>query len=205
MKPEKHMYFYSLLDAFDEPGCPVCRLRESSRRQYFKNLINEAFDDKDFMMTFIDRNGLCSDHSHDLFEYKDGLSQAFACSYILRKYVSEVKADKKRKEVDCSACTFVKENEKRYIAVISDFINDSEFVAHAEHALLCIPHFEMVRKSIKKMPEWFLSRHIDGYSHMYSDLQKYIDYRNYSLEEKPEISREEALIWMDALRLTGGF
>jgi len=55
------------------------------------------------------------------------------------------------------------------------------------------------------MPEWFLARHIEGYSEMTGVLQEYIDYRNYSLEDKESITKEKALIWTDALSLTGGY
>jgi len=67
--------------AFEEPGCPICRLRAGAERRYVQTLLYEYVNDGETRVGFVRSRGLCSYHAwfvqaNEQLLFSDGLKTA---------------------------------------------------------------------------------------------------------------------------------
>lgn len=77
--------YHDLLDAFDQPGCPVCRLSARSVRRYLDSLFYEFVNDATARDSLVNSHGFCAEHAGLLLETR--IADALGASIIYRNIV----------------------------------------------------------------------------------------------------------------------
>jgi hypothetical protein len=207
--PEKHIPFFRLLRALARDECPICCIAREAVAGYFGNLLYENVNDKGFRERFDRDRGLCNKHSYELAGLNDGL----AVGIIYRKLLEtagDALANGRRSERhsgSCVVCDCEREAELQAIAVLADFLEDDELrEAFAASSGLCVPHLSMLEDRVWPLPDWFVELHKEKYSRLLECLDLYLDSCSFSLtERKPALSREEQLVWREAIARIAGY
>ncbi|MFH1368852.1 MAG: DUF6062 family protein [Elusimicrobiota bacterium] len=180
---EKHMPYYELLNACGKNECPVCFLVKHGIKRYFDSLLYESVNDVGLRQEFVSDKGFCNFHSYKLLGYHDDLAFSIMHLDLLRNEIKELKVSRlKPKETkNCIVCKLSRASEIRYIGLIKDYLNDEEFkIRFLESKGLCVPHYEMLKSEVKKLPKWFNSFQIKKYEELYEYLDRFNDSFNAS-------------------------
>lgn len=168
MGEEKFVGYFRLVEACDEPGCPVCRCLNRESRSYLDALLYEQVTDPDTRRAIRASWGFCNWHTWMLLEIKDSI---FGASIIYEDLIKEALertgrvgdgADGRRRgwfsalrhrsrpstivnlyqsRATCPACANTAETEKRYLETLVRFIDDGDLkAAYARSDGLCLPH-----------------------------------------------------------------
>jgi hypothetical protein len=83
--------YIALKQAFAEQGCPLCRLREHSGRQYLSWLLHERVNDMATRLKLAQSWGFCGDHAWQLQELEwercqDGMGTAILWEWLIERY-----------------------------------------------------------------------------------------------------------------------
>ena len=73
--------YTDLLDAFKQPGCPVCRLERSAVDSYLDNLFQSNLKDIEVSQSLRESLGLCREHSYQMLDSKFGDALTFSLIY----------------------------------------------------------------------------------------------------------------------------
>jgi hypothetical protein len=73
--------YTDLLDAFKQPGCPVCRLERSAVDGYLDNLFQSNLKDLEVSQGLRESLGLCREHSWQMLDSKFGDALTFSLIY----------------------------------------------------------------------------------------------------------------------------
>lgn len=65
--------YYAILEACNQPGCPVCRMVEHSNERYLDNLLYENVNDGELRNHLRHSLGFCNRHAWQLLEFGDVL------------------------------------------------------------------------------------------------------------------------------------
>ena len=161
----RHTTFFELLAAFDQPGCPLCRLARASTRLYFDALGYEQVNDIE-LRAELRANGLCQRHAWVFLEesgnrlgvaivYRDLLQHALRglqasgtgqrglgrrlASFLAAGRPAE--AERPRAAHSCLACRVESEAEARYRSTLVEHLGELDVRARlAASDGLCLPH-----------------------------------------------------------------
>ncbi len=203
-KNSKHLSYYDLIEVFEKPGCPICRLTKKGIEDYYESLIYEYINDMGFRDTFRIDKGFCKYHAYKFLEYNDGLAVSLPYRDLLNDILKDLKSVSKRNKKEkkaspssCMVCRMKKDIEKTYLSIIVDYIEDDEFVSKfVKSDGLCIPHYERLLSRMKHPPKWLVDFHVKKYREILKGLDRYIDSCNYSLgERRPKLTKKEKLVW----------
>ena len=171
MPREKHTPYYTLLESFAEKGCPVCHLLVKSLERYLDGLLYDSVNDPKTREVLRKSKGFCNNHAWRLKSLGDGLGTAIIYRDILSHLHSRMRtvpANKlsqymegtakgrffrpsKRTAGSCPACLALGRNEKRYLGVLTENIDDGQFnSAYKASDGLCLSHFLKAVKMVKK-------------------------------------------------------
>jgi len=73
--------YTDLLDAINQPGCPVCRLERSAVDGYLDNLLQSNLKDLEVRLDLRESLGLCREHSWQMLDSRFGDALAFSLIY----------------------------------------------------------------------------------------------------------------------------
>src|SRR4030042_2293803 len=73
--------YTNLLDAFKQPGCPVCQLERSAVDGYLDNLFQSNLKDLEVRQGLRESLGLCREHSWQMLDSKFGDALTFSLVY----------------------------------------------------------------------------------------------------------------------------
>lgn len=207
-----HTHYYTVMETMNKEECPVCSLMKKAMGQYFEHLIHDAFSDEEFILEFRARYGFCHEHAHQFRSYNNGLAAGSTYRYMLILLIEELKSGKHRyfkKEIkpDCPACAHMKEKEKDFLFIIQEYCDEPAFhEKFKESPGLCAPHYkDLLEKTKGKLPKWLQEFQVANFEAMLTRVYKFLDWSNYSLlEGKPDLTRQEQLIWQEAIDLIAG-
>lgn len=210
MKNEKHIPFYTVLEALSKESCPICYLVQNSVDKYFNVLLYEGINDIDFRKNFDKNKGFCNFHAYKILNYHDGLAVAIIYREVLREYIEEILTEKhtnKNNFRSCVVCSLVTEKEEQYISIVAEYSNDEEFKRGFEdsHGLCLLHYFALLKKNIN-MPDWLKRFHIKKYKDLLNTIDKFIDSNNAALgENRPQLTAKEELCWIEIVKTIVGF
>ncbi len=170
MPKEKHTPYYTVLESFEEKGCPICHLLEKSLERYLEGLLYDSVNDPKTREVVRKSKGFCNLHAWRLKKIGDGLGTAIIYKDILDKLFSQMKTvlpeelshsleraarggilgSLKKTTDSCPACLAFRRNEKMYLEVLSENIDDEQFsLAYKSSDGLCLSHSLGAVKMIK--------------------------------------------------------
>jgi hypothetical protein len=114
------MYF-DLLDAFQQPGCPVCRLSMRSVRRYMDNLFYELVNDPGARDSLLKSHGFCAEHAGLLLETR--IAEALGASIIYRNIIKVILENFPKSASESSP---IPDPTKERLPLIRKFVKSSE-------------------------------------------------------------------------------
>lgn len=130
----RHIPFFQLRDALQEPGCPVCRLAEDAVRSYQRSLLYENVNDSGARAEIAASSGFCHEHAWHLVEYRDVLGVAILHRDLVARFRRELATFQKpdtaelggRRRPPCPACRVRDEAGSTAITTLTSSFRDPE-------------------------------------------------------------------------------
>ena len=140
--PRKHIAYYRVLEAFDQPGCPICSLMDQSVRQRMGAMLYEQVNDPGTRRKLIESRGFCNVHSSLLLELGHPLGVAIIYRDIVDSVSGELNSGKSRRNrAKCLGCVWAENDEKQYLSVLAEHFGEEEMRSRILGSRsLCLPH-----------------------------------------------------------------
>jgi hypothetical protein len=148
---------YNLLEAFKQPGCPVCRLTLDSVHHYLDSVIYEYVNKRDTHLAVRAARGFCPTHAWHIQEKVNASALGIAVLYeglvrTILKDMGEVKPGSGRRVVGqaanalqaqgpCPACQHQATVEEHLLRNLLEYVEEEEFTEGLRaSAGLCLIH-----------------------------------------------------------------
>jgi hypothetical protein len=209
MAVNKHINFFEMQKAAEQPGCPLCRIVNDRADRYIDNMLFEHIANREFRALHRAAGGFCPYHSRNLVSFRDGLAVAILSHDIL---VDRICAFLRRRKWaprgKCPICIEKNKIEEEYLSFLSSSRGASEeerelrdiFTASAG---LCAPHYSALLFSPKGwpriLPGWLKQFHEKKFGSLLERVEAFIEFSAYGREEEfNALSREDQLVWKEA-------
>ena len=156
-KPEKHLPYFTVLEAFQKAkGCALCELEAAGTHRYLDSLLYESVNDPGVREDLLHSRGYCLRHAHLLLGFQDGLGTAILYQDQARLFLDflaglqGLSAKVLRKDAStgwarhgtCPACRLQIEGREYHADVFLEELDHDEMRAAFETSPgLCVPHF----------------------------------------------------------------
>ena len=204
---------YDLVEAFAQPGCPVCQLLQRDVRRFLGNLLYEGVSDPEAHASLQDSYGLCNVHAWQLRQVHEG--QLLSIALFYRSAVTAAlgrleaggspRAEALRPTAACPACKALVDAEERYVGILAAHSTDDQLVqVYRNSDGLCLPHFRQVLNRLGRPDS---ARHLIAlqraiWERLLTDLQTFIEMHDY--RHTGERMAGERDSWLRAIRSLAG-
>jgi hypothetical protein len=225
MPREKHTPYYTLLESFEEKGCPICHLLVKSLERYLDGLLYDSVNDPQTREVLRKSKGFCNNHAWRLKSLGDGLGTAIIYRDILSHLHTRMKAISAKKlsqyiertargrffrpsrktAGSCPACLALGMHEKRYLGILTENMDEGRFrSAYKSSDGLCLPHFlKAIKMGKNKEHSDFLIRvQAEKIELLSEELSKFINKHDYRF--LGEGYGKEADSWVRAIEMVVG-
>jgi len=221
-KPRRHAGEHDLIEAFGQPGCPVCRLSTEAVDAYLTSVCYEQVNDLDLREQLRTAGGFCRSHAERFIKqrlgqlaaaivYRDVLNTArkrlaAGNGFTGRSKLSALFGVRGRRDSrslpPCPGCEAEAEAEGRYLAVLRNRLTDSTVRAKYQAGDgLCLPHIDQALQTDDDGARALAEASVEMLGTIVADLDEYIrkhDYRFTSEvwdggEDTPERAVERAV------------
>jgi hypothetical protein len=220
-KPRRHAGEHDLIEAFGQPGCPVCRLATEAVDAYLTSVCYEQVNDLDLREQLRSAGGFCRPHAERFIKQRLGqLAAAIVYRDVLntaRKRLASGWGARGRSMLagwfgrgkssfrtipQCPGCEVEAEAEGRYLAALRNRLRDAavreKYVAGDG---LCLPHIDQALQVDDPGAEALAEAAVEMLGVIVGDLDEYIkkhDYRFHTTvwnggEDTPERAVERAV------------
>ncbi len=148
---------FDLYQAFEQPGCPVCRLLEESVHAFIEGMMYEYVNEPSTHFAVRDARGFCTTHAWHILEQINASAFGIALLYEglvrnLLEDMGQMKPDGGRRQVmqvaqvlapkgPCPICTHRDTAEAHLLRNLLEYIADDDFAARfGASAGLCLEH-----------------------------------------------------------------
>ena len=230
---DKSFTYFALLEAFDKPGCPVCRFMAEYSLTYLNALFDEQVNDVGVRQKLRASRGFCNWHAWQArYIASSALGVAIMANDLITEEMSRLdkllrgptitrlhrgSPDKvalkslwafvrgwQQKEV-CPACQVILKHERHALETILNFLHDEDFAHRFAHsAPLCILHTTRVVEAQSRHPQL---RRLIGLQHgKYAQLVGELDEfcRKHDYRFTHESWGAESDAWLRAIELLVG-
>jgi hypothetical protein len=198
MKLSSHAYHLS--QAFDQPGCPICRLTADSVHHYLEALMYEYVNKPPTHMAVRAARGFCPMHAWHVLEQINASALGIAILYegLVRnmlKDMGEVTPDSGRRQVAqatsaikpreaCPACTHRDTIENHLLRNLLEHLKQEEFANRfRQSAGLCLPHLRQAldQQGAMAAKALLITIQQDIWSRLQRDLAEFVRNNDYRL------------------------
>lgn len=220
-KPRRHAGEHHLIEAFGQPGCPVCRLSTEAVDAYLTSVCYEQVNDLDLREQLRSAGGFCRPHAERFIKQRLGqLAAAIVYRDVLntaRKRLASGWTGRGRSMLaglfgrgrpsvrtipKCPGCEVEAEAENRYLSTLRNRLRDATVRAKYQAGDgLCLPHIDQALQTDDPGAEALAEAAVEMLGVIVADLDEYIkkhDYRFHSAvwdggEDTPERAVERAV------------
>ena len=220
-KPRRHAGEHDLIEAFSQPGCPVCRLSTEAVDAYLTSVCYEQVNDLDLREQLRSAGGFCRPHAERFIRQRLGqLAAAIVYRDVLntaRKRLAGGWAGRSRSMLAglfgrsrasirtvpaCPGCEVEGEAEVRYLAVLRNRLRDTAVREKYQAGDgLCLPHIDQALQTDDPGAVALAEAAVEMLGAIVDDLDEYIrkhDYRFHEAvwdggEDTPERAVERAV------------
>ena len=160
-----------LADAFDEPGCPVCRERDRTAAAYLESILAESVNDVAFRQDLDAARGFCPAHARAVLDADRRRSGSLGAAILLRATLAvrlrELEAaadaggrtrarrlDEARRRPACPACERVARTEAGIVDSLGRLVDDPSWAQAVAAAPLCLEHLAALAAHRPASPAW---------------------------------------------------
>jgi hypothetical protein len=198
MKLTSHAYHLS--QAFDQPGCPICRLTADSVHHYLEALMYEYVNKPLTHVAVRAARGFCPTHAWHVLERINASALGIAILYegLVRnmlKDMGEITPDSGRRQVTqatsaiksrkaCPACTHRATIEHHLLRNLLEHVTQEEFAnGFRQSAGLCLPHLRQAldQQGAVAAKALLITIQQDIWSQLQRDLAEFVRKNDYRL------------------------
>ncbi|MCC7372924.1 MAG: hypothetical protein IT306_31210 [Chloroflexi bacterium] len=221
-KPRRHAGEHDLIEAFGQPGCPVCRLATEAVDAYLTSVCYEQVNDLDLRAQLRTAGGFCRPHAERFIRQRLGqLAAAIVYRDVLNTARKRLAAggwggrgrsmlsgwfgrakSAARGLPPCPGCEVEAEAEGRYLAALRNRLREpSVREKYQAGDGLCLPHIDQALETDDAGAETLASASVEMLGTIVEQLDEYIkkhDYRFHNPvwdggEDTPERAVERAV------------
>ena len=147
MALSKHINFFELEKASEQPGCPLCVIIEKRAEQYLDNMLFEHISDRPFRAKYKASGGFCAFHSRGLESFRDGLAVAILGRDILEERIKSYESmERWAPKGRCPVCEERDKIEEEYLSFLAEADGESKEEEELKRIFcagdgLCAPHY----------------------------------------------------------------
>jgi hypothetical protein len=205
-KPRRHAGEHDLIEAFDQPGCPVCRLATEAVDAYLTSVCYEQVNDLDLREQLRSvGGGFCRSHAERFLQqrhgqlaaaivYRDVLSTArkrivtSAGQRPLSKLAALLGGRRGRHETTsgprCPGCEVEQDAERRYLGVLVSRLRDERILErYRANDGLCVPHLGRALESDDAGARILADAANDMLTALVGELDEYIRKHDYRFQQ----------------------
>jgi len=215
MPVDKHINFFELQKAAEQPGCPLCRIVADRAERYIDNMLFEHVSDRVFRANHRAAGGFCDFHSRNLASFRDGLAVAILGRDILEERIATF--EKKRlwqPRGRCPICVERDRIEEEYLGFLAEAAGDSPEEKELRAVFtasegLCAPHYARLQFSLKgrprRVPRWLEEFHTKKFRALLERTNQFIELSAYGRQaEFAQLPEKDQVVWKElALALRG--
>lgn len=232
MTEEKFIGYFRLIEACDEPGCPVCRCVTRDSRNYLDALLYEQVTDPDTRRVLRASWGFCNWHTWMLLEiehsifgsaiiYEDILTRAVSradnlgdggrpsrrrswLSRWIRLSEATPGSRTDRERATCPACTAASDSERRYLQTLLRLSDEGDLqAAYARSDGLCLPHlFTLAEEREDGEARLIIDKTREKWRKLGQELGSFIAKHDY--RNRDPYTEEEAASYRRAFEIVAG-
>jgi hypothetical protein len=208
MALERHINFFELQKASEQPGCPLCRIIALRAEQYIDNMLFEHVSDRVFRAKHRDSGGFCPFHARGLESFRDGLAVAILGRDILEERVSSFEKQKPwAPKGYCPVCEERDRIEEEYLSFLAGSGGSSkeedEFRAIFKASDgLCAPHYSGLlftpKGKSRRPPVWLKEFHETKFRDLKKRIDQFIELSAYGRQKEfAALSEKDQLVWKE--------
>lgn len=189
---------HDLFQAFDQPGCPVCRLALDSVHHYLDSLVYEYVNKPSTHEAVRAAWGFCPAHAWHVEDEINASAFGIAVLYegVVRNLIRDAGSASPKKAASalkpsgpCPACKHQQTIEEHLIRNLMEHLSQDEFAeGFRKSAGLCVPHLRLALAAPGGSKERLLAIQREIWSGLLAELGEFIrkhDYR-FTIEEMGE-------------------
>ena len=218
-KPRRHAGEHDLIEAFGQPGCPVCRLATEAVDAYLTSVCYEQVNDLDLREQLRTAGGFCRAHAERFIRQRLGqLAAAIVYRDVLntarkriaaggglgpRSKLAALFGGKARRDAPpCPGCEAESEAEGRYLTALRNRMVDPAVRAKYQAGDgLCLPHIDRALQADDAGARALAGAAVEMLGSIVADLDEYIKKHDYRFqtpvwdggEDTPERAVERAV------------
>lgn len=185
----KSATYYSIVEACDKDGCPLCRVEQDAALKFIDTLFYEQINELEMRERLRKSLGLCHEHAWLAADGMTGNALGLAILYddMLRVSLEQLNAKKGKPHLSptgkCPACEQRDTAGHRALTVLARQLGEEEMREAISRSVgLCFHHLSLALKLIKgsSVEEELLSVHKDKMEKLRGELGEFIrknDYR----------------------------
>jgi adenylylsulfate kinase len=192
-----------LADAFDAPGCPLCRERSRTEAAYLESILAESVNDVGFRADLDAARGFCARHAAAVLDADRARAGSLAASILLRATLvvrlRDVEAaaaaggwSRSRKVADatrqpaCPACARTAVADERSVETVVRLSEDAAWAEAVRGAPVCLDHL-LALMAVRPVPHWWpaveaahverlrsLAERLDAFAHASSHDRRHL-------------------------------
>ncbi|MDR3248443.1 MAG: DUF6062 family protein [Treponema sp.] len=204
MAVDKHINFFELEKACEQPGCPLCRIVTDRAERYIDNMLFEHVSDRSFRKAHRLAGGFCNYHSRNLESFRDGLAVAILGRDVLEERIDSFESRKPwRRKEPCPICAERDRIEFEYLGFIAGSGGDSKEEEELQRLFLkseglCAPHYGKLLELWKKVPGWITEFHDNKFADLKRRIDQFIELSAYGRQEEfRALSERDRLVWKE--------
>ncbi len=191
---------YELLQAFDQPDCPICRLTADSVHHFLEALMYEYVNEVPTHMAVRAARGFCPTHAWHIQEQINASALGIAILYegLVRNMLNDmgdVSPDSGRRQIaqaanalkprgPCPACEHRDTVEDHLLRNVLEYVEQADFASELRRSAgLCLPHLRLalVRPGATTAKAHLIAIQQDIWSRLQRDLAEFVRKNDYTL------------------------
>lgn len=215
-RPSPSFSQQDLINACDQPGCPVCRVGANSVNRYLKSIFNEYVNDPTLRDHLLKSLGFCVEHTQLLLNTRtaDPLGASIIYENIVKKILRELPHKSKSNEFkrastrtgNCMACEQQEALFDRSLDEIRKTLGEEKMRnALQDSEGLCFPHLTQVLERIKDTDdvEFLLALTKTQLEIRQTEMAEVIRKNDHRFQSEG-ITEDEALAWKKTMCMITG-
>jgi hypothetical protein len=216
---DKHINFFELQKAAEQPGCPLCRIVADRARRYIDNMLFEHVSDRGFRAAYRAAGGFCDFHSRGLEAFRDGLAVAILGRDILEDRIESFKKHSPwRPKRPCPVCEERDRIEEEYLSFLADAGEGGSDDPPESRELravftasdgLCAPHYARLlmtpKGKTRAIPGWLKIFQETKFTELLRRAGQFIELSAYGRQEEfAALCEKDQLVWKELAKTLRG-
>jgi len=205
MTSGKHIAYHRLLEAFDQPGCPICELALEDARKQMEWILYELVNDPGTRKKIVASLGFCPKHAELFIELGHPLGVSLIYLDVVEAAAAELDRLPRiaRRAAKCLACAWTEQSEEQHLAVLAKHFDDEKLRERLlESRGICLPHVKRLLASLSPPCQGILKDALQAqFSELRAELKEIVRKSDYRYVEP---WGPEGNAWIRAVRRLSG-